>query len=338
MATETEQPSVVADPHYAAILADPVDDTVRLAYADHLDEIDRPDDARRIRAMFERLKYPAQPPFTLCGICVPRGPNYYEMVESADSGLSVGMRMTVRSLGTAQHRLRGKTYHNLLVTKITVDDPDLGTVRVSFKRDAESVKYPVALIKPMETEISMLITRYVESIAAIGHIPRGFRLVRRDDVPIINRMLGSWAESHVVLRPPGFAPGTFRPLYVGFDRGFPGHVDGITWFDWERYSDALIEMYPITRVRVVGAVSASRIRNTVFRSDPNGRPGIAPSFNIAGRPVTITRDEIHHAIQRVYRDDEINDSRSDFIVKLVLSKRWPTIPVSGWEIPDLRTT
>lgn len=314
---------------YNAILTDPHDDTRRLAYADYLTELGSEPAltlAECIRRSY-RLDEIGQPPFGLYGLMVPRGKNYWEMIESKSPQLYVGARVNVRGIPASRNvrmarRAVGKlipNYHRLLVARIEPDDPDLDTIRIGLKRDADSTPFPTDEYNEHRKWLTEHTTGIFNNPATM--------------VP-------------VVLHPyPGELDRTsyidFTTPAVAVSRGFPGVV-AATWNRWMFVGDHLIGRWPITRVRFPVNVSGFHVR---FLGDYINQDNVTmaiPRRGHVGHYIylpPIRYDSARQLCSIVLSGKTVNlqltvpdtiRTNPAAVVRHILTARWPMIKPYGW--------
>lgn len=225
------------DALYKAILQHPAEDTPRLMFADALEETGDP--ASLVRAEFIRtqmeLHLLGEPHKFVSGMMRDRGPDYFEVVADYDCGIGVGDRVDVVEWSAGRGKKREHTRDGLLVMKVLPDDPVLGTVILSLKRDENSVPYPEKKASQLTEKCNKMIERNWQAWVSCPF-------------PIAVGTMLSVSPSHsmgVCLR-----CGSGRPSHWMFRRGFISFIqcEWNHWRDWGDWGDKLMTYEPITTV------------------------------------------------------------------------------------------
>ncbi len=314
------------DSMFAACVANPYDHAPRLMLADALDERDLPGDAPRasfIRAQKE-LEDIGPPRRKLDRmLMIPRGPDYWEIDVSEHDGIPlVGERVDVS--GGSTHARKDKKYHGLLVTK-SAPDPYLLETSVAViivKKDEYSTPYPTMRAVELHEVCRVLLHTHW-----------------RDWVPQLPGI--DWSDDQAG---PNTAPGQpICPVCVpdrfhttlgetwpvwDFRVGLVSRVES-KWNHWFLFSDALISSTPITHVslrdRPQWSSSAAGVR---FPGDKiNLEPG-SGGLHIVPWPPEAKALDTKQNLWELW-SDWVHDHITYF-----LHKRWPSIPVENWTVPE----
>lgn len=216
----------------AAILAQPAEDTPRLAYADLLDERGLPGDSDRatfIRKQIELFRLGDKPLKIDGTLLARRGPQYWEF--QYEEPLRVGSRVDLTRVITSNLKSH-RDLHQLLVTKC-VPDPTLEeNWIISLKQDEQSRPYPYQQAEELRKECFKLMgsfPQWVPSVPQSWHLSSRigfFSTFTRDDPT--DRFLAS-------------------SLSISWERGFLSCAE-CTWHEWTQAAD-LIPYLPISRVK-----------------------------------------------------------------------------------------
>lgn len=210
---------------YAAIVAQPAEDTPRLEYADALRETGNPDDEARaefIRLQFELHHYPPRPR-ELSGVLRTAGAGYFACGVSEEDTFKIGQRVDYYPTNG------GRARHGLRIVRNEPDDPALGTRILTMVSDADS--------KPWDDR------KHAELSGAV-----------RD---IFNQHVHKWVGGHDVVgtmcpvATVGFAYEPYATADLTWRRGFVFRA-GLPGSRWERHGDALITEFPLESVWFVG--------------------------------------------------------------------------------------
>lgn len=319
------------DALFAAVIAQPLEDTPRLAYADCLDESassDESGDDDRARAAFIRTGIEwhnlGRPRFQMhTSHLVPRGDGYFEVIDGSDhEWYAPGDRVDVSLLG----RTKVKTVHGLFVSKVLPDDPTLGTVRVLLKRDKRSVPFPQAEYDALRLRLYALLRD-----------PKRERGWAPDCLPGADAKIPFIAHSdHTRHGPLDGELITFRVIHVTnpipnpygggrlwqnwhWERGFVSAVTG-DYTHWEQVGDKLSALAPISRVEL------TTLSDTF--------PGVMPADAADSSYLLVTVAGTHVGVDRVRAEPYVlPDGTID--PRYLLHLRWPKIPVANWVLPEL---
>lgn len=225
---------------WKSVLISPAEDTVRLALADRLDDVGG--EINTAYAQFIRnsiaLHAVGDLRETVHAILVPRGPDYYEMVDAEYMGIKVGTRIDVQAISTSR-KTKAKTLHGLLVTKVQVDDPELETIRVSLKKDEYSIPFDQKRYNTLTKSVETLWRKHHKDFLGNCFLPPGFSY---SDSPsllfnVLTPIMGYSFQEY-----PGGWLGN-----LGVQRGFIDSI-AVGWDIWDRYDSDIVNRNPITRV------------------------------------------------------------------------------------------
>ena len=293
-----------------AVVRDPYDDTVRMAYADALEESG--DKNNSIYAEFIRIQFQlhaiGKQPLVINAVPRMLGPDVMQVVVGSYSSgwpeTQVGKRVDVHHKPSIRPG-RIQKYYNWLVTKMELDDAAIGTSILTLKRDEFSIPYPFKQAKELEHELYKqrpdlnLIQRaeIVDSLRSKTRFAAG-----PSSFPAINLHLLS----------PEFGPAG-HSMRLTYERGFISHVS-TDWRGWHTWGDTIIEHEPITSVKLTTL--------------PIWAASTIACLLLAGKEVQVDlmvklRNAMHGGIEK-----NIRTARSE-----VLSYRWPSIHPDRWELP-----
>lgn len=229
---------------WKSVLISPAEDTVRLALADRLDDVGGA--INTAYAQFIRdsiaLHDVGDIRETVHTILVPRGPDYYEMVDAEYSGVRVGMRIDVQPIAISR-KTKTKPHHGLLVTKVQVDDPELETIRVSLKKDEYSVPFDQKRYNTLTKSVETLWRKHHPDFFGDCFLPPGFTY---RDTPynlfgVQTGIMGYYASLY---------SSPWGHSIICMQRGFLDSV-AASWGMWDINGADLVNRNPITRVHFI---------------------------------------------------------------------------------------
>lgn len=302
---------------YAAVIAAPGDDTVRLIFADALDDTGESADARRAAFIRAQIDLAAVGPAHVVveGDVQSAGRNRYLIEADSDlSGIAVGCRVNMRQ--NAQNRRRGLTdrgdWKGLLVEKHLSPDALAGTVVLQLHRDEHAGPYPKDRVRALNT----IVATNSKDWPSWVRFPAGCGMHAVN--PAARGLLpGALSWTGVLDRGPGHLI-----WHISLTRGFPDTVR-CSYDVWADLGDAIAALNPIAEVALTTEVRTEVSRLGPFR--------LSRFFLIGADDVMF--DEHFDMTDAAYNrmGEDVAEER---IARELLARRWPK--VVKWELSEVR--
>ncbi len=289
----------------AAILLQPGEDTPRLAFADHLDELGGPTNAARAEFIRTQIElYRLGPPHTRIEGPVSRKRTNVWMVEADATDIRLGHRVDLVPLNRLRD-LNAIRECGLLVTKINVLNPFTGQAEIHLTKDEYSRPYPADRQKKLHSRCRAMIREWGNGSFLLGRPP-------------------NW-DFHM----PADHNGAFQltspenDFIVDLERGFPSAFNGDSHI-WEREAEGLIATVPIARVAFRDELGLHTEAATKGKPSPVrfALATLEPDAFTEAKSVVLSYRE-WEALGAGYAECDLA------VVLRLLRKRWPT--VTEWD-------